>query len=318
MKRLIQAALCACLILPACGPAAPKPQPAVPAQKEITLWPGAIPDARPTPGPEKTTVGTKLIGGKTVTGIENVSIPTMTIYAPKTTNTGAALVVFPGGGYRGLAIDLEGTEVCDWATTRGMTCVVLKYRVPGSGPWWDEACHCHHIDAAPQALEDAQRAMGLLRLHAAEYGIDPHRIGVVGFSAGGHMVAHISTHFAKRAYAPVDAADAQSCRPDFAVALYPGHIWGTEYPGNVNRDIIDNISKDTPPTFLLQNEDDPVDSIRNSRTYFAGLKAANVPVEMHVYPHGGHAFGLRPTQEPSTHWPDLMEAWLKRMGMLPA
>ncbi|MEI9904584.1 MAG: alpha/beta hydrolase [Asticcacaulis sp.] len=243
----------------------------------------------------------------------------MTVYPAKGANSGAAILVFPGGGYRGLAIDLEGTEVCDWATTKGITCAVLKYRVPGSGPWWDEACTCEHTDVLPRALEDAQRAMGLLRLHAQDYGIDPHKVGVLGFSAGGHMVADISTHYARRAYAPVDAADAQSARPDFAVALYPGHIWGDEYPGDhVNHDIVDNITADTPPTFLLQNEDDPVDPVANSRTYDAALKARGVPVEYHTYPHGGHAFGLRATKEPSTHWPDLVEAWLKGLGVLPA
>lgn len=315
MTRLF-AILLACMLLPACTP-----KPAAPAQplqpQTVTLWPGAIPDPLVTPGPETTKTGTRLIGGKTVTGIDNVSIPAMTIYPAKGTNSGAAILVFPGGGYRGLAIDLEGTEVCDWATAKGMTCAVLKYRVPGSGPWWDDACKCHHTDVPPRALQDAQRAMGLLRLHAAEWGIDPHKVGVLGFSAGGHLVAHISTHYAQRAYPPVDAADQQSARPDFAVALYPGHIWGSEYPGHVNQDIIGNITPDTPPTFLAHNEDDPVDDIRNSRTYYEGLKAKNVPVEYHTWPHGGHAFGLRATSEPSTHWPDLAENWLRGLKMIP-
>ncbi|MBY0443343.1 MAG: alpha/beta hydrolase [Mycobacteriaceae bacterium] len=241
----------------------------------------------------------------------------MTVYPAKGANTGAAILVFPGGGYRGLAIDLEGTEVCDWATAKGMTCAVLKYRVPGSGPWWDDACACEHTDALPRALQDAQRAIGLLRLHAADNGIDPNKVGVLGFSAGGHIVADVSTHFAKRAYLAVDAADHQPSRPDFAVALYPGHIWGSDYPDQINNDIIDNIRSDTPPTFLLQNEDDPVDNIQNSRTYLTGLTAKNVPVEYHTYPHGGHAFGLRPTAEPSTHWPDLVETWLHGLKMMP-
>ncbi len=318
MKSLFAALAAVCLTLSACTAAKPAPKVTVPAPAVITLWPGAIPDPMPPMPPERTATGTHLIGGKTVTGIDNVSIPTMTVYRARGKNTGAAILVFPGGGYRGLAIDLEGTEVCDWATAKGIACAVLKYRVPGSGPWWDNACRCEHIDVKPRALEDAQRAMGLLRQNAAQYGIDPHKVGVLGFSAGGHMVAHISTHFAKRAYAPVDAADALPCRPDFAVALYPGHMYGGEYPGDhINHDIVDNITADTPPFFVLQNEDDPVDPIKDSMTLFDGLVAKKVPVEYHVYATGGHAFGLRPTAEPSTHWPDLMEVWLRGLKMVP-
>ncbi len=318
MKRFLAAL--ACLLLSACAPAKPAPPSAKPAPQSrvVVLWPGAIPDPMPAMAPESTSTGTNLIGGKTVTGVENVANPTMTVYAAQGKNTGAAILVFPGGGYRALAIDLEGSEVCDWATAKGITCAVLKYRVPGSGPWWDDACNCEHTDIKPRALEDAQRAIGLLRMHAADYGIDPHKVGVLGFSAGGHMVADISTHYAKRAYTPVDAADNQSARPDFAVALYPGHIYGDEYPGDhVNHDIIDNITADTPPFFVLQNEDDPVDPIRDSMTLYEGLVTKKVPVEYHVYAHGGHAFGLRPTAEPSTHWPDLVETWLHGLGMVP-
>src|ERR1700731_966985 len=147
----------------------------------------------------------------------------MTVYSPTRENTGAAVVVFPGGGYQILAIDLEGTEVCDWLTSSGITCVLLKYRVPGLRPYPKSAYpESGPYPQSPIALEDAQRTVGLVRLHAAEWHIDPHRIGVLGFSAGGHMVAALSTHFAHRLYRPVDAADNVSCRPDFAVALYPG------------------------------------------------------------------------------------------------
>lgn len=153
------------------------------------------------------------------------------------------------GGYNILAIDLEGTEVCDWLTSKGITCVLLKYRVPcvKLGPYRN----------CPMALEDAQRTVGLVRFHAAEWHIDPHRIGVLGFSAGGHMAAAMSTHFAKRLYPAVDAADTESCRPDFAVALYPGHLAVPETDFALNPDI--QVSSHTPPTFLLQAEDDPVD-----------------------------------------------------------
>src|SRR5437660_12301012 len=144
----------------------------------------------------------------------------MTVYSPTGRNTGAAVVVFPGGGYWVLYMDLEGTEVCDWLTSKGITCVLLKYRVPGE----HLSPRSGAYPKSPMALEDAQRTIGLVRLHAAEWHIDSHKIGVLGFSAGGHLVAAGSTHFARRIYPPIDDADRQSCRPDFAIALYPGHM----------------------------------------------------------------------------------------------
>ena len=161
-----------------------------------------------------------LVAGRPAVSVTQVSRPTMTVYSPKVNNTGVAVVVFPGGGYQGLAIDLEGTEICDWLTSRGITAVLLKYRVPTPrvGTYFE----------SPLALEDAQRTVGLVRFRAAEWHIDPHKIGVIGFSAGGHMVTAMSAHFDKRLYPAVDAADKESCRPDFAVALYPGHLWIAE------------------------------------------------------------------------------------------
>ncbi len=258
---------------------------------------------------------TELIGGKRSTAIRNVSQPTMTVYSPTVKNTGVAMVVFPGGGYSILAIDLEGTEVCDWLVSRGMTCVLLKYRVPDSGPAYHDDCKCNIHPKAPTALEDAQRTVGLVRFHAAEWHIDPHKIGVLGFSAGGHMVANISTHFAQRAYAPVDAADKVSCRPDFAVALYPGHMLeNTTKAFELNPEV--PVTAKTPPTFLLQAEDDHVDGVKQSLVYYIALQNAGVPVEMHLYAQGGHAFGLRPTKFPITAWPQLVETWLRTIGMV--
>jgi acetyl esterase/lipase len=220
-------------------------------------------------------------------------------------------VVFPGGGYEILAIDLEGTEVCDWLTAKGVTCVLLKYRVPAprSSPYWGA------YPQSPMALEDAQRALGLVRFHAAEWHIDPRRIGVLGFSAGGHLVAATSVHFQQRLYAPVDAADKVSCRPDFAVALYPGHLSTGESGLDLTEDIRTHITADTPPTFLVQDEDDHVDSVEDSLSYYIALKRAGVPVEMHLYAQGGHAFGLRRTRFPVTAWPALVETWLRTIGM---
>ena len=165
------------------------------------------------------------------------------------------------------------------------------------------------------ALEDAQRTVGLVRFHAAEYHIDPRKIGVLGFSAGGHLAADVSTHFDKRLYRNVDAADNISCRPDFAVALYPGHLWISKERFELNPDI--PVSRQTPPTFLLQAENDPVDNVNNSLVYYIALKNAGVPVEMHLYAEGKHAFGLRRTNFPITRWPDLIETWLGTIGMVP-
>jgi acetyl esterase/lipase len=285
-----------------------------PGQTQLSIWPGVPPDAVPSTNAETMETGAGLIGGKPVIGIHDVSRPTLTVYSPTGANTGAAVVVFPGGGYQGLAIDLEGTEVCDWLTDKGVTCVLLKYRVPRSGPYWDRGCHCHVIPPAPTALEDAQRTLGLVRFHAAEWHVDPHKIGVLGFSAGGHLVAATSTHFKQRLYAAVDAADQESCRPDFAVALYPGHLSLDAKPSELNPDI--QVSSQTPPTFLLQAEDDPVDDVANSLVYYAALTKAGLPVEMHLYSRGGHAFGLRRTAEPITDWPRLVERWLSAIGVL--
>lgn len=282
---------------------------------QIPIWPGAAPDARPVPGPEALTSDPKfLIAGKLVQGVTNVTRPTMTVYSPEAKNTGVAVVVFPGGGFQELAIDLEGTEVCDWLTSKGITCVLLKYRVPSLPYDWHCDCRPHNRMISTQSLEDAQRTMGLVRLHAAEWHVDPHKIGVLGFSAGGYLVAEISTNFERRLYAPVDAADKESCRPDFAVPVYPGHLWvdGKGYKLNPNV----RVTRQTPPTFLVQAEDDNVDGVNQVLTYFIALKDAGVPAEMHIYAHGGHGFGLRRTSLPITEWPGLVEVWLHTIGMI--
>jgi acetyl esterase/lipase len=230
----------------------------------------------------------------------------MTVYSPNGKNTGAAVVVFPGGGYNCLAIDLEGTEICDWLTSRGITAVLLKYRVPTP--------RREAYGASLPALEDAQRTLGLVRFHAAGWHINPNKIGVIGFSAGGHMVAATSTHFNKRSYPAVDAADQESCRPDFAIACYPGHLWGGDEDLNLNPNV--PVTTNTPPTFLLQAEDDHVDGVEQSLVYYIALKNAGIPVEMHLYAQGGHGFGLRPTKFPITRWPQLVETWLRTIGMI--
>ena len=233
----------------------------------------------------------------------NVSVPTLTLFGPKGANTGAAVVVFPGGEYTILAMDLEGTEVCDWLTSQGITCVLLKYRVPGSGPY----------PKSEAALQDAQRAMGLVREHAAEWGVDPKRVGVLGFSAGGHLAAAVSTHYETRMYPRVDAADDLSCRPDFAVVVYPGYLADAEKGFAFTPDV--PVTRETPPTFLVQAEDDPV-HVENAVQYFLALKEMAVPAELHVYAKGGHGYGLRRTDLPVTRWPDLVDVWLKTIGVV--
>ena len=333
----MRASLAVLSLVVACGClAAQKPvwQPSA-GHAQVAIWPGAAPDPQPVAGPEfeETTPRQWQGTGRPATGISNVTRPTMTVYSPKGNNSGVAVVVFPGGGYQGLAIDLEGTEVCDWLVPRGITCVLLKYRITDVGPYPKSGPY----PESPMALEDAQRTVGLVRFRARELHIDPGKIGVLGFSSGGHLVAAISTHYAKRLYAPVDAADKVSCRPDFAIPIYPGHLslaaaeWDTRQgksgyaiPRTVLAACQDHelclnpevpVSKETPPTFLLQNEDDHVDNVDDALAYYIALRKAGVPVEMHLYAQGGHAFGLRRTKLPVTGWPQLVDVWLQTIGM---
>jgi acetyl esterase/lipase len=280
---------------------------------QIQVWPKEPPSGFPgAAGREAFGNESKRIAGRPFTMVEHVARPTMTIFRPKGKDIGTTVVVFPGGGYRKLAIDLEGTEVCDWLTSKGVTCVVLKYRVPGSGPYWNDECNCRRIPAQPFALQDAQRTLGLLRARARDLGIDPHKIGVMGFSAGGHLVAEISNR-EKRSYRAVDAADRESSRPDFAIAVYPGHLW--EKPGLTLNPAI-KISSNSPPTLIIAASDDPVDDVRHSITYYLALRNAGRPVEMHLYAKGGHAFGVRRTSDPVTQWPELAEKWMISTGVL--
>ncbi len=273
----------------------------------LPIWPATPPGATANLPPEsdENAAGTKLAGGRPYIRLTNVATPTITLYKPTVKNSGAAVVVFPGGGYQIVAMDLEGSEVCDWLNSIGVTCVLLKYRVPNSGPYPKSAA----------ALQDAQRTMGLVRQHAAEWGIDPYRIGVLGFSAGGYLSAAISTIYEKRVYDPVDAADGLSCKPDFSVVIYPGYLSIAEQNFIANPAI--EPTADTPPTFILQAEDDPV-HIENSLVYFLALKNAKVQAELHIYAQGGHGYGLRPRDLPIMGWPKLVGTWLHTIKVLPA
>ncbi|HMD76797.1 MAG TPA: alpha/beta hydrolase [Terracidiphilus sp.] len=285
--------------------------PPAPGHLTLPVWPSIAPGA-PANLPaeaDTTTAKDNLIAGRPLVRLGNVSVPTMTFYAPHAPGGPApaiapAVVVFPGGGYRILAIDLEGTEVCDWLNSAGIACILLKYRVPDTGPY----------PKSPAALQDAQRALGLVRAHAAEWRIDPSRIGVLGFSAGAHLAAALSTHFDQRLYAPVDVADKLSCRPDFAVIVYPGYLALEDKNFAPNADI--HPAANTPPTFIVQAEDDPV-HVENATVYFLQLKNAKVPAELHIYAQGGHGYGLRRTPLPVTAWPQSVETWLRTIKVLP-
>ena len=305
----------AALLIPSYG--APGWQPSR-GHLQIPIWPGTPPDDWPVKGQETSGIAKgSLVAGRPWTEVQCVSRPTITVYPPKGKSTGAAVLVFPGGGYSILAIDLEGTEVCNWLNSIGITGVLVKYRVPGE-KGYPKPAPCSksgHYPLSPIALDDAQRALGLVRFHAREWHVDPHKIGVIGFSAGGHLVAATSTHIKGRLYKPVDAADQVSCRPDFGIALYPGHLSFEPRPLELNPDI--RVTKATPPTFIVQAKDDPVDTIKNSLVYYTALKKAHARVEYHLFPHGGHAFGLRPTKAPITKWPKLAERWLGTIDVIP-
>lgn len=272
------------------------------------IWPKGAPGEKGDIGPEADTTKADgaLVAGRRVIRLGNVSEPTITVYpAPKNRNTGAAVVVFPGGGYNILALDLEGTEVCEWLNSIGITGILVKYRVPArkDGPRW----------AAP--LQDAQRAVGIVRSRAADLQIDPKKIGVLGFSAGAHLAALASNQYERRSYDAIDAADQVSSRPDFCVLIYPAYLAVKEQGDKLAEET--PVTPNTPPTFLVQTEDDGV-RVENSLVYYLALKNAKVPAEMHIFAKGGHGYGLRPTDLPVTQWPKQAEVWMHGLGLIPA
>jgi acetyl esterase/lipase len=303
--------LCSAIFSFGCAAQQPAWQPA-PGHVTLPLWPNGAPGVTANPKPEiDTTKPTdNLIAGRPLIRLGNVSSPTLTVYQPHAlgglvpSGPAPAIVVFPGGGYQILAIDLEGTEVCDWLNSIGVACILVKYRVPNTGPY----------PKSEAALQDAQRALGMVRQHAEDWHIDATRIGVLGFSAGAHLSAALSAHYDKRLYDPIDAADQLSCRPDFALIIYPGYLANATQNMAPNADI--NPTAQTPPSFIVQAEDDPV-HVENATVYFLQLKAARVPAELHIYAEGGHGYGLRRTEMPVTTWPDAAKTWLQTIKVLP-
>jgi acetyl esterase/lipase len=256
----------------------------------------------------------KALAGKSVT---NVSNPTFTVYSPKSNPSGTCIVVFPGGGHLVLAMDIEGTEIADWLTGQGITCVLVKYRVPYSGCYWDNELHKHVTPKVPMALQDAQRAISIVRSQAQELHINPNKIGVMGFSAGGNVAVLASTRLAKRSYPPTDDIDKVSCRPDFAIPVYPGHLIMTHKNIDsraLNTDIV--IPKNTPPTLLVHAKDDPIDPVCYSEVYGEALKKAGINVKLKLYETGGHAFGVRKKGKDCDRWTKDAVAWLKQIKML--
>lgn len=270
----------------------------------LDVWPGKVPGETSSIGEEK--VLESKPGEKQVKRITNVSKPTLTVFRPaKEKDTGTAVVICPGGGYNILAWDLEGEEVAAWLNSLGVTGIVLKYRVPRRPD--------QPKDKPPTGpLQDAQRAISLVRSKAAEWGIDPKRIGILGFSAGGHLTAATATNFDKRAYESSDEIDKTSCRPDFAVLVYPAYLT-VKGKDELAPDI--RVSKDSPPMFFVHAGDDRVLS-DNSVIMYLALKRAGVPAELHVYASGGHGFGLRPSAQPSSAWPLRCADWLRNQGLL--
>jgi acetyl esterase/lipase len=269
--------------------------------KVIPVWPGLAPGEKEGAAPEvdqtKPTDG--LVGGKRLIRLGNVSQPTLTVYSPdKEKDTGAAVIVCPGGGYGILALDLEGTEVCEWLNSVGVTGILLKYRVARGR-------------AAP--LQDAQRAVGLVRSQAKELGIDPKRIGILGFSAGGHLSAAASTNYETRTYPRVDEADDVSCRPDFTLLIYPAYLTVKDQLDTLAPEL--PVNAQTPPTFLVMTQDDGI-HVECVMVYAMALKKAKVPWELHVYPSGGHGYGLRPSEKSVTTWPARAADWMEKLGVL--
>jgi acetyl esterase/lipase len=275
-------------------------------QTVIELWPGQPPGEVKADGPEQDTSkpGEGLVAGKPLIRLANVTKPELQVFLPpKDKATGTAVVVCPGGGFHILAMDLEGTEVAEWLNSIGVAAIVLKYRVPTASlePRW----------LTPTI--DGQRAISVVRSRAAEWGINPERIGILGFSAGGHLAARCALGFAERKYAATDDADKVSCRPDFAALIYAAYAYDDK-AGQLASGV--SVPKDAPPFFFVHAFDDKISPL-NSLLLAAEAKKSGVSAEVHVYDAGGHGYGLRPQANlPVTSWPKRCEEWMQRKGWL--
>jgi len=281
----------------------------------IPLWPGAA------PGSELLTITEKITERSTDPLRQDriytqIVTPSLTVHRAEKPN-GIAMIIAPGGGYQRIVIDKEGPDTSAWLNRLGVTAFVLKYRLPGEG----------HVHAKDVALQDAQRAMRLVRAHAAEWGLDPTRVGFIGYSAGGHLSAALEFFADRSIYAPVDDADKLSARPDFSVLGYavagakgtrPASLEGLPPPQQLMWDYKIEATPGVkyPPTFILQADDDPTVNPQDAATIYLALKQNGTPAELHVFRHGGHGFGIRDAKGPVTHWPDLCAEWMKEIGVL--
>lgn len=279
----------------------------------VDLWPGKPPGDVGISGAEKVfELQVKgqpyLVGGKPTKWVTNVSKPTLTVFpAPKDKNTGVAMLICPGGGYHNLGWDVEGEEVAAWLNSLGMTGIVLKYRCPRREG---------DVKGVPPAgpLKDAQRAVSLVRGKAKDWGIDPRKIGIVGFSAGGHLAGATATNFDRRAYDAVDDIDKLSCRPDFAVMLYSGYFRVPAEKDDLSPTI--RTPADIPPLLLVHAGDDAISDVEHSVTMYQAMRRARAPAELHVYATGGHGFGVRKVGHPCETWTERCTDWLRQQEIL--
>jgi acetyl esterase/lipase len=268
----------------------------------LKLWPGGAPGDTGVTGPEREVPPKE--GERKVIRLTDISEPAITLYrVPRTKANGTGVLIAPGGGYRILAWDLEGTEIAEWLNSIGVTAVILKYRVPRR----DE-------DNPHQApLQDAQRAMRLVRKNAKAWGIDPGRLGMLGFSAGGHLTVLTGTHWDENTYDRVDDADDLSSRPDFLVPIYAAYLGDKEDPWKLNPLV--RVTEKTPPVFMAVTYDDQ-DRGAQAALLLAELKKKGVPAELHIFAKGGHGYGLRPSADPVSGWPKLCEQWMRVAGLM--
>ncbi len=286
----------------------------------IPLWPHGAPEPPQTTAPEiDTTKPTDaLFNGKRSQRLTNVSVPTLSVYSPPSAHdTHVAALVFPGGGYVRLAWEGEGVNTCDWLTHIGVTCLLVKYRVP------QPSGEAGHYPADPADLEDAQQAMRLARSHAAEWHINPDRIGVIGYSAGGNLAVLLSTHpddvhvlsTPAAPDVPTINGSPRSAKPDFAIIGYPAYL--AVPPSEASLDAVYTPNQFTPPTFLIQAENDKTYG-HNALVYYRALMDAKVPAELHYFATGGHGFGVDPPNTPEEHWTHLATFWMHTTGILPS
>lgn len=272
-------------------------------QDEVKLFPGGAPGEKAVLPEESVDLTGNKVAGETVQRMSNVSDPMITVYHPvQELANGTAMIVCPGGAYNRLSYDMEGTEICDWLNDLGITAILLKYRVPRR-----EGREKHD---AP--LQDAQRAISYVRANYEALNVNPDRVGIMGFSAGAHLSVMVSNSYNERTYPATDGFDQADLRPDFCLLVYPAYLDGEKF-GMLAPEI--KVSSNTPPTMLVQSEDDK-SYINSSLFYYYALKEAGVPAVMHLYSDGGHGYGMRDTKATVNEWPDRAETWLRSLGVI--